>query len=315
MFAILGSGYGLYGYLPVLAGKYREKIVLPVRYQNRFFSRPELAHFAGDITWSQDEGSCLLQADNVVLALTPTLQEVWIEKCLSSIQLKNMVLEKPLARTPEKSREILQLLIDSGKNFRIGYTFRYTYWGDEFLKLLSKECNDLGSIEFNWQFNAHHYKFNIDNWKRSNKDGGGVIRFYGIHLIALIAQAGYTDVENSIIYGHSSNDFEGWSAEFKGASLPGCKVFINSHSGNNKFDVIYLDDDSNSKSNHMNIHLINPFDDGGKLKHPLDDDRLHVIDGLIKNLLLNQKSEREIDSKIIELWNKVEKSSKFISLA
>ena len=48
MFAIRGSGFGLYGYLPALVGCGR-RVVLPERYRARFAERPELAPFANEV--------------------------------------------------------------------------------------------------------------------------------------------------------------------------------------------------------------------------------------------------------------------------
>jgi len=48
------------------------------------------------------------------------------------------------------------------------------------------------------QLKADHFKNNKDNWKRDHKQGGGPLRFYGIHLIAVLAELGYTSSRQSL---------------------------------------------------------------------------------------------------------------------
>ena len=55
MFAILGSGFGLYGYLPALVEGCEQPVVLPERYRARFDERSELARFAINVQWEDDE--------------------------------------------------------------------------------------------------------------------------------------------------------------------------------------------------------------------------------------------------------------------
>lgn len=44
--AILGSGFGLYGYLPALVAHCVQRVVLPERYRQRLEERSELAQYA-----------------------------------------------------------------------------------------------------------------------------------------------------------------------------------------------------------------------------------------------------------------------------
>lgn len=127
MFAILGSGFGLYGYLPALIGV-GEDVILPQRYAARFATRRELACFAPQIHWAQDAPDALDQADGVVIALRPADQCEWAAKCLARSRISRLILENPLAPTPEAAGALHRDLVRSGKAFRIGYTFRYTPW-------------------------------------------------------------------------------------------------------------------------------------------------------------------------------------------
>ena len=84
-------------------------------------------------------------------------------------------------------------------------------------KLLS--VNLKCKLNLNWEFMAHHYINNLDTWKNKHSHGGGALRFYGIHVIALLAYVGY----NNIIKSKLSLDLAGnpyqWSAIFSGKTF------------------------------------------------------------------------------------------------
>ena len=45
-------------------------------------------------------------------------------------------------------------------------------------------------LEISWNFHAHHYKNEINTWKRNPLQGGGAFKFYGTHLVYLLANIG-----------------------------------------------------------------------------------------------------------------------------
>lgn len=222
MFAIRGSGFGLYGYLPALVGC-GQRVALPERYRARFAERPELAPFAGEIQWAKDEASALEQADGAALALRPGDQAEWVAHCLSLPRVERLILEKPLAPSPDESARLFQSLLRSGKNFRIGYVFRETPWGRRFLQAG-------GAKSISWNFTAHHFRADLRNWKRSHVAGGGPIRFFGIQLVALLAEAGYREVLSSSGTGGGLEELETWEARFAGPGLPECRVEVRTRS-------------------------------------------------------------------------------------
>jgi len=102
-FAIIGSGFGLYGYLPALVDACAQRIVLPERYRLRLDERPELASFADDVQWQAMEDGALDHATGVVLASRPTDQVQWISQCLARSGIERLLLEKPLANSPARA--------------------------------------------------------------------------------------------------------------------------------------------------------------------------------------------------------------------
>ena len=58
------------------------------------------------------------------------------------------------------------------------FYFEYLSWHDEIKKIIKSNYNN---IAINWFIKNKKKK----DWKYQKKDGGGVIRFYGIHMIKL----------------------------------------------------------------------------------------------------------------------------------
>ena len=114
MIAILGSGFGLYGYLPALIDGCAERVVLPERYRTRFCERPELARFTSNVQWRHNETKVLDCASGVVLALQPNNQSEWIPQCLARTNIERLLLEKPLAQSPKIAIDLFNELYRMG---------------------------------------------------------------------------------------------------------------------------------------------------------------------------------------------------------
>ena len=305
MFAILGSGFGLYGYLPALVGGCEQNVVLPERYRTRFGERSELAHFAINVQWEEDEFATLLCADGVVLALRPIDQRVWISRCLVHSNINYLILEKPLANSPEVAAEVLNDLVRSCRVFRIGYTFRYTAWGNKLLSTLSlSRGSDLVSI--NWSFLAHHYRNDLRNWKRFHSTGGGAIRFYGIHVIALLAEVGYRNVILSRAFGSVPDEVEKWCATFAGPGLPECEVVVDTRSTIKEFRVEQV---STSRAGLTTVfaNLSDPFDSGDETcRSGQIDQRVSGLTRLCHSIWEEGSNEYEWYAETIRLWTSAE---------
>ncbi len=307
LFAIIGSGFGLYGYLPALIDGCSQQIVLPKRYQIRFNQRSELASYAKNVQWETDEIAVLERAEGVVLALRPLNQKEYISSCIERSNIKRLLLEKPLAPSPDLANEILDELIHSQKVFRIGYNFRYTDWGKNLIQDLSSN----GVLIIHWSFLAHHFSHDLHNWKRFHPEGGGVIRFYGIHIIALLAEIGYRDVTVSNAFGVSPNEPERWTAVFAGTGLPECRVEINTKSMDRKFHVEHLKD----KKNTVFANLRDPFEiENQSYPNKLSDLRVPVLMRLCRSLWERSASEYELYKATIHLWYSVENKTQVIPI-
>ena len=86
-----------------------------------------------------------------------------------------------MCSNPKKSLEVLYKLKKNKFNFNIGYLFFYT----EFYKKFIKTCKH--NINVNWEFMSYDLK-NKTSWKFNLSKGGGPLRFYGIHFIAILSK-------------------------------------------------------------------------------------------------------------------------------
>ena len=235
MIAVLGSGFGLYGYLPALAGIGGQQVILPLRYRSRFQSRAELAPFAPSVVWAADDEDALDRADGAVIALRPGFQPEKVRLCLGRPNIRRLVIEKPLAPTEPEATALLETLARSQLAFRIGYTLCLTPWADRL-----RETYAVGAappLQIQWRFMAHHFRHNQINWKSAPNEGGGPLRFYGIHALALFAELGYDRVETSTFSARHVGEIDSWIATLSGPGRSTVEITVDTRSDEESFVV------------------------------------------------------------------------------
>jgi len=309
--AILGSGFGLYGYLPALAGELGQRVILPERYRDRLRARPELAHLGDRVDWATDDSDALDRADGAVLALPPAIQVERIDACVARRSITRLVLEKPLAPSPADARAVFDALLASGKVFRIGYTFRFTDWGAGLLGEIAT-AGQRGRLSIYWDFLAHHFRHDLRNWKRASGTGGGAIRFYGIQLIALLAEAGYREVAGSRSQGQRPDEIEKWAATFGGPGLPECNVVVDTNSSTSRFRVEW-ETTADAGAPVVFADLADPFGSGrDKMPPGMPDNRVPLLGRLCRSLWDPDAGEMAWYRAAIALWAAVEKRDEFV---
>src|SRR5687768_8509582 len=97
MYAIVGSGFGLYGYLPALVEGLGETVALPRAAEARARARPELGRALEGVHWVDDLDAALALATGVVIATPPGSQLEVAGRCAGLANIRTMVLEKPIA--------------------------------------------------------------------------------------------------------------------------------------------------------------------------------------------------------------------------
>lgn len=299
IFTIFGSGFGLYGYLPALIEGCGQRVLLPERYRAQLRARTDLKHFLEAVEWAKDDVEALACADALVVAQRPGDQVLSVENSLKLENIQKLLIEKPVATDPKSARRLIESLERSGKHYRIGYTFRHTDWGQRLLTS-KKDLSRSAFLKFHWCFTAHHYASSLDNWKRHVSAGGGALRFFGIHLIALLAELGYDTVTSSRVEANSFDEAEKWYAEITGPSLPKCNVEVNTRSQTREFRLCTM---AHENTPGFEVTLADPFDEVADVNV---DRRVKVLSRLCLDLIENGENSYSWYEKSIVLWDRLE---------
>jgi predicted dehydrogenase len=301
-FTIFGSGFGLYGYLPALL-ELGHRVALPIRYQSVVGGRRELSRFVPQVDWCADVEAALAAADSVIVALRPTDQANWLPRLARMPNIRQLILEKPIAPTPGLSASLLADLERSGKRYRVGYTFRLLPWAEQ-LRLALGEGVKGASLD--WTFLAHHYRNDLANWKRYDSEGGGALRFFGIHLIALLAELGYDDVSASMAWGPSDAETQRWEATFTSPSLAPFTANIDSRACGTLFRIMLQEA---SQGTDIIVSQPDPFSGERSTSPQGQDIRVAVLERLCRSLSEGDDDHARRQQAVIGLWARAEEKS------
>ena len=303
MLGLLGGGFGLYGYLPAAVTLLQEPVLLLNKYKPIIDSRQELLSFKDQIIWLESEEELIQTADSLVISRRPLDQEALVSNCLAQTNLKRIMFEKPLASSSQKAQKILDQVANSNKYCSVGFTFRFTNWAIKLKeKLLNGEFSEHESINLSWHFMADHFSRNLESWKMDHAQGGGAIRFYGIHVIALLAEWGYDQVVSSIVETQNLKlSIYNWAACFKGPGLPTFLVNLDSKSNVSYFKVNLRNDEENL------FEGLGPFDPvlNNLTVNEQDTRCMYLIDALQELFQLTKAYPNRIES-CTKLWQLVE---------
>jgi hypothetical protein len=192
---ILGGGFGLYGYLPAAMQTYWQVTTLS-RYKRFLEDRIELSGLLNRVTFVEENDIELNIYDAVVIARTPQQQIDFVRSNTSFDG--HLFLEKPLGNTVKSTSELLDVLQSRKSNFSLAYLFQYQDWYKAIASEKQSEC----SVTINWRITPSRNQ----NWKKQIDAGGGILSYYGVHLLSLIVDCEYDLQSLQINYG---DDFLG----------------------------------------------------------------------------------------------------------
>ena len=192
---ILGGGFGLYGYLPAAMQTYWQVTTLS-RYKRFLEDRIELSGLLNRVNFVEENDIELNIYDAVVIARTPQQQIDFVRSNTSFDG--HLFLEKPLGNTVKSTSELLDVLQSRKSNFSLAYLFQYQDWYKAIASEKQSEC----SVTINWRITPSRNQ----NWKKQIDAGGGILSYYGVHLLSLIVDCEYDLQSLQINYG---DDFLG----------------------------------------------------------------------------------------------------------
>ena len=238
-----------------------------------------------------------------MLALPPKVQREMVARCCTYSNLKILFLEKPIAVNPLDAIALVNEIRQSRIRFRVGYTFLYTDWFDR-IEIPTTKASDQ-ELVITWRFMAHHFVNEITNWKAKHSEGGGALRFFAIHLLAVLASRGYSNANRSVLSGTIFDCPERWEAAFSGAGLPNARVYVDTRSDTARFGV----EVESGKESRSLVDLPDPFpivqSAGG------EDRRVSVLKRLLGSIAASDESHRSLCDHVNMLWLKAEEITEF----
>ncbi len=304
MIGILGSGFGLYGYLPAVC-QIGSKVALLSKSKQKFYSRLELAQYTNQIIWFESETDLFSNVKTLIIALPPFMQGKYFELAIQYKNIENYIFEKPLEKNPQEAMRLLSVIIAARVNFRIGYTFCYSPWGKELLNYI--ESNGCESFRLNWVIKKRKEFVSDLNWKENKVAGGGLLRFYGIHALAL-AVFSVLEVDHSFfikIAKSLSGQIFGTEIVFKRQKV---KINLKFSETEEHFEV-EVQGKNRQKYFYENS---GPF---GVIHHDREDVRVPILKTMLEDLAI-QKLSKDLEKKYVmcnRLWQNIEyQQMKFI---
>lgn len=281
-FVIFGSGFGLYGYLPAIY-KISNKIFLNRDYKNVYNKRKELKKYSDKIRWYNNLSNIIDLIDYVVVTKRPQDQLNLIKKInLKKKKIKHFFLEKPIDINPKKSIILINYLKKNKINYSFGFIFKYLNW----YKHLTNKKNTKQNFTLIWHLKK---KTNNNKWKIQFNSGGGLIRFYGIHLIKILFDLKYLYIKKN----YFNKSF--WRANFRDKKNNNFFIELK-YTKRNKF-ILKKNKSIISSSN-------NPF--LKRILKNLEDPRVKWLKKYIHDILNNYKKTYKNDIKFIDLWHDIE---------
>jgi predicted dehydrogenase len=274
--------------------------VLPARYREKLRARSDVASFGDRVLWVADEPALLDRAEALVLAVRPVDQVALAEAALAAPGIGRLLLEKPIAPDPAAARALLGALRASGRTVRAGFNFRYTPWAGRCRDWLTG-ATPQARLRIGWRFRAHHYRTGLETWKRRPAEGGGALRFFGIHLVALLAELGYRAAHASVVRGEGPEDARSWEAAFAGPGLPSCAVVVETDADEQAF---LIEGTAGRGGAPLRIALDDPFAET-QADGPLDR-RVEVLEALCRDFLAGPPGIPDWYAASVDLWESVE---------
>ena len=137
---ILGSGFGLYGYLPSIINN-KNNIYTLQKYKKFILGRGDIKNLDRSINYVRNEEVVIKKTKIIIYCKRPQDQNNFIAKNIKHLKNKRLYLEKPLGINSKESKKTFELLKKNKIHFSILYIFLYTDW---FKKIfLKKKINKI----------------------------------------------------------------------------------------------------------------------------------------------------------------------------
>jgi len=180
---IVGSGFGMYGYLPAIILGGNVPVTLE-KYRATILHRVDIQQFDDQIQYvSNFERLVEDSTDALVLAVPPLVGRQILGSFRHSYP-SHLFLEKPIASSRQDYADLTEQLSRVANTWSVAYLFPYTEWYREMQSWVSKSSGAL-EVTIQWTLPKPESR---DNWKVDKLSGGGIVSFYLSHFIPFLRE-------------------------------------------------------------------------------------------------------------------------------
>ena len=174
---IIGSNFGSKNYLQSLL-KYKENLEIYIcspNIQKKKINKNIIKYVSYIKAFNENK------FDFIICATKPDIQYKVIKFLkLNHRNIKGIILEKPISSNFKKTQEAVNILKKIKIPFLVNFTFTELNVYKKFKDILYK--NMVNNLNYNWKYKQAYFKNNIPTWKINEKAGGGLLKYYGIHV-------------------------------------------------------------------------------------------------------------------------------------
>ena len=179
--AIIGSNFGVNGYLPAIKKikSYRTALICCKSDKSFFSLKKKFNKIKVSKNWKDAFNKSI---DTIICSTTPKIQEKIINYNFK--KKKNIIFEKPISTNYKKSFLILNKLIKKNIKSQINLTFLNHNLFITLKKIINN--NKLGiikKINIDWSLKNNSLIKKKYSWKIDSKQGGGIKNIYLIHIL------------------------------------------------------------------------------------------------------------------------------------
>ena len=178
---IIGSGFGLYGYLPAVILGGHTPVTLE-RYRTTIRHRSDIRQFDDQIKYVSDLDKLIEGSPGASVLAVPFQSRGIILESFGSQYHGHLFLEKPIASTRKGYSDLMGQLGLVASTWSVAYLFPYTQWYRAMQSWVS-ESNGAPVVTIQWTLPKPKSQ---NNWKVDQHLGGGIVNFYLSHFIPFL---------------------------------------------------------------------------------------------------------------------------------
>ena len=174
---IFGRSFGLYGHAMAL-DKLGVDIFVPSHYRDFIFDREEYVSLQKNACYIDNPLSDINSYSIICCARRPYDNEILVNALLEKGYKGSVIVEKPMGISPDIAHQIAVSLSQAQLRWDVPYLFLHLEWFEHI-----KHCRGpRDKVSIFW---SHNGQFEGNNWKVNDNQGGGILAFYLIHVLAL----------------------------------------------------------------------------------------------------------------------------------